>query len=111
MVRILQDWLEVHHPRGDTVLLQPADPGAPLYIAEIISMYSGPSGAKAHIIWYGRAAETVLGEGADSRELYQLTECEDLSLLSIIRKCEVKIKPSPDQAEWRLQGSDQDSRL
>ena len=89
---------------GDTVLIQPTDPSIPLYVAEISNLFDGPSGATAHVIWYGRGADTVLGETSDDTELFQLTDCEDQPLLSIWKKCEVRIKPRPDQAEWRKLG-------
>ena len=89
---------------GDTVLIQPSDPSIPLYVATISNLFQGPQGAKAHVIWYGRGADTVLGEASDPTELFKLTDCEDQPLLSIWKKCHVEVRPQPSQETWRLEG-------
>ena len=92
---------------GDTVLIQPTDPSTPLYVAIINNMFDGPDGYTAHVQWYGRGTDTMLGESADPSELFLLTDCEDQPLLSVWKKCSVDMKPVPDMAEWRELGGDE----
>ena len=89
---------------GDTVLIQPTDPSVPLYVAQVVNMYDGADGARAHVRWFGRGVDTVLGEAGDPAELFLLTECEDRPLLSIWRKCSVTFVPQQEQDTWRLEG-------
>jgi len=89
---------------GDTVLIQPTDPSTPLYVAILVNMSDGPDGYTAHVQWYGRGTDTMLGEAADPTELFLLTDCEDQPLLSVWKKCNVEMKAEPDQEEWRSCG-------
>ena len=89
---------------GDTVLIQPTDPSVPLYVAQVVNMFDGADGARAHVRWFGRGVDTVLGAAGDPTELFLLTECEDRPLLSIWRKCSVTFVPPQDQDTWRLEG-------
>ena len=89
---------------GDTVLIQPTDPSVPLYVAQVVNMFDGADGARAHVRWFGRGLDTVLGAAGDPTELFLLTECEDRPLLSIWRKCSVTFVPPQDQDTWRLEG-------
>ena len=84
---ILQGDLEVSV--GDAVLVQPKDSSIPHNVAKISNMFEGPEGATAHLIWYGRAADTVIGWTDDEREIYQWPHCQDSPLLSILQKCKV----------------------
>ena len=52
-------------------------------------MFDGPEGATAHLIWYCRAADTVLSETEDETEIFQWPDCQDGPLLSILRRCQV----------------------
>merc|ERR1719228_3121263 len=89
---------------GDTVLIQPTDPSTPLYVAILVNMSDGPDGYTAHVQWYGRGTDTMLGEAADPTELFLLTDCEDQPLLSVWKKCNVEIKSEPVQSIWREKG-------
>ena len=89
---------------GDTVLIQPSDPSTPLYVARISNLFSGPHGDTAHVVWYSRGTDTVLGEASDPTEIFQLTDCEDQPLLSIWKKCTVSVSARPEQETWRQKG-------
>ena len=56
---------------GDAVLVQPSQPGVLPYVGRISSLYSGPEGATVHLVWYGRAEDTVLADTAEAGELVQ----------------------------------------
>ena len=90
--------------QGDKVIVQPKEREIPHYVAVISHLFDGPSGATVHLIWFGRASDTVLGGTEDDRELFQLLDCQDGPLESIVKKCEVRLKALPDQAEWRMLG-------
>jgi len=89
---------------GDTVLIQPTDPSTPLYVAIIANMFDGPDGPTAHVQWFGRGTDTMLGEAADPSELFLLTDCEDQPLLSVWKKCTVNMRSEPEQDGWRALG-------
>ena len=89
---------------GDTVLIQPDQSSIPLYIAKVSNMYDGPDGATAHVQWFRRGIDTILGEAGDPSELFLLTDCEDQPLLSIWKKCNVQHLARADQADWRKEG-------
>ena len=67
-------------------------------------MFDGPDGAMAHVQWFGRGTDTMLGEAADPTELFLLTDCENQPLLSVWKKSSVDMKSEPEQATWRELG-------
>ena len=83
---------------------QPKECGISHYVAVISHLFDGPSGATVHLIWFGRASDTVLGETEDDRELFQLLDCQDGPLESIVKKCDVCFKPCTEKEEWRRLG-------
>ena len=71
----------------------------------VSNLFSDTDGvAKVHLLRYKFAEETELGMSAGPRELLQLTDCQDLNLLRVWRKCSLENRARPHQADWRLQG-------
>jgi len=87
---------------GGTVLIQPAEPSHPLYVAIVKKMFETRKGEKnVHVQWFGRGTDTVLGEAADPTQLFLLNQCEDQSIFSIWKPCTVDILEEPNQEEWK----------
>ena len=94
---ILQGYLEVSV--DDTVLLELADSSNPHFVAQISNMFQGPEGSTAHMIWYGMAANMVLGWTKDEMEIFGWPHCQDGPLLSISQRCQVRQEPPAQGVE------------
>ncbi|KAJ7147070.1 S-adenosyl-L-methionine-dependent methyltransferase [Mycena crocata] len=65
--------------------------------------FRGEPVKKLHGVWLIHASETIMGEFAHSQELCLLEECDDITVSSIFRKCDVhKLEPGemepPDES-------------
>ena len=80
--------------QGDRVIVQPKEHWIPHYVALISHLFNGFNRATIHLIWFGQASNTVLGETNNNRELFQLLDCQGGPLESIVKKCDVCFKPS-----------------
>lgn len=69
--------------------ISPADPAQPYYIARIQYLFEDSSGKQAHVHWYNRGCETVLGEASDPLELFMVDECDDNELITVHDKVTV----------------------
>ena len=87
---------------GDTA----TDSRLQLHVGVIAKIYdeTGGGGGQAHVQWFGRRSDTVLGGTGDPTELFRLRVCEDVPLLSIWRKCTVTCVTQQNQDTWRLAG-------
>ena len=87
---------------GDTA----TDSRLQLHVGVIAKIYdeTGAGGGQAHVQWFGRRSDTVLGGTGDPTELFRLRVCEDVPLLSIWRKCTVICVTQQSQDTWRLAG-------
>lgn len=71
-------------------MLKSENPNEPLWIAKIIYMFDKfPQKFMFHGQLFCRGSDTILGETADPRELFEVDDCENLPLGSIVRKAEV----------------------
>ena len=75
---------------GDTVLVKQTDPEASTRVASIRKLYKSPLGTFAHLQWFQRATEALLGNMADPQELYFTDDCEEVALTQTWRKCKVE---------------------
>jgi len=89
---------------GDNVLIQPEEASIPLYVATLANLYEGPDGCTAHVQWFSRSTDTMLGEAGDPTELFKVNQCEDQPLLAVWKKCNVELLGTPNQEEWRAKG-------
>ena len=76
--------------QGDSVLLNPTNPQAKCKVATIKLLYESPLGASAHLQYFCRATDALLGDKADPRELYFTDECKNVPLNQIRTKCTVE---------------------
>ena len=78
---------------GECVSISPADPKQPYYIARIQYLFETAWGEKqAHVQWFYRGSETVLGEASDPLELFFVEECDDNDLVAVHDKVKVSGK-------------------
>lgn len=71
-------------------MLNSANPNQPLHVARIGYMWDQqPGGATFHAHIFCRGTNTILGETADPRELFEADICENCPLGSIVRKAKV----------------------
>ncbi|KFM81899.1 DNA (cytosine-5)-methyltransferase PliMCI, partial [Stegodyphus mimosarum] len=92
----------------DYVLVSPADPSTPMYIAQIMSMFETSNGKKMyHALWFSRGSETVLGETSDPNEVFGTFECDEEEIISISSLCEVKYQAIPEN--WSQLGGTEES--
>ncbi|RUS91723.1 hypothetical protein EGW08_000549 [Elysia chlorotica] len=88
---------------GDCVSISQEDPKLPYFIARIHYLFETASGNKqAHIQWFYRGSETVLGEASDPLELFFVEECDDRDLVTVHDKVKVLHKGPPD--DWSMRG-------
>ena len=102
--------------QGDAVLVFPSsETRNRMRVARVSYLFKEVSGVgMAHVVWYRRSADTVLGEGMeeeDRKEVFQVTECEDLPLDSVYSKCTVTLRAQPRQEEWREEGGMEDEDM
>ena len=45
----------------------------------------------AHMVWYSQGTHTILGEASNPTEIFQLMDCKDQLLLSILKKCNISV--------------------
>lgn len=87
----------------DCVMLNSANPNQPLHVARIGYMWDQqPGGATFHAHIFCRGTNTILGETADPRELFEADICENCPLGSIVRKAKVEKRKIPD--DWFQKG-------
>ncbi|CAL1530549.1 unnamed protein product [Lymnaea stagnalis] len=87
---------------GDYVSISPADPTQPYYIAQIMYLFEDSGGMQAHVHWYYRGCETVLGEASDPLELFMVDECDNSDLVALHNKVTIIHKTIP--VDWSMKG-------
>ena len=58
----------------------------------------------AHVQWFARGENTILGRTSDPREWFLVEECEDVFLESVSRILDIEYLPVEDFSKWRKQG-------
>nr|UOI87905.1 DNA cytosine-5-methyltransferase 1 [Sogatella furcifera] len=89
--------------RGDTVLIDPNEPGVPMLVGIVMYMWYDLFSKEQlfHAQWFCRGEDTVLGETSNNQELFLLYECGDVPVSSISEKITVrKIKLPSDWNEF-----------
>lgn len=87
----------------DCVLVKPDDPKAPLFVARVMSMWEDKKGGKhAHVWWFIRGSDTVLGETCDPREIFVVNACEDILVGLVLQAATVHYHQTP--ANWASLG-------
>lgn len=82
---------------NDYVLVEPRNPAIPLHIAKVMYMWESKVGVKLfHANWFRRGTDTILGETADSLEVFLSDDCEDVPFKSVNSKATVIYKKTPD---------------
>lgn len=90
---------------GDDILLSTSDANTASYVCRIATMYTNKKDEPmAHVLWYARGEDTVLGQTGDKNELFFLDSCDDESLLSFEEKVKIELPGVPDQLKWRQLG-------
>lgn len=80
---------------GDYVHVTPEDHGTPFYVARIVLLVFDDKTKMAHVQWFCRGTDTVLGTTADSQELFAVLDCEYIQLLEVVGKIDVEYWPGP----------------
>ena len=96
---------------GTYLLITPDDEehkSVPHYPCRVLSLYSRTFQGKhldlAHVQWFARGENTILGRVGDAREWYLVEECEDVLLSSVSRILNIEHLPTEDYAKWRKSG-------
>lgn len=90
---------------NDCVLVKPNDPKAPSFVARVVSMGEDTKGSqKAHLQWFIRGSDTVLGETSDQREIFLVNVCEDVSFGLIMQVATVQYHKTPHN--WHMLGGE-----
>ena len=80
----------------------------PHYPCKVLYLYSrmvkGKKHDMAHVQWFVRGENTILGRTADLREWYLIEECEEVILSNVSRILDIKHLPVEDVAKWRRLG-------
>ena len=78
------------------------------YPCRVLSLFTmkweGKQRNMAHVQWFTRGENTILGRTSDPREWFLLEECEDVFLESVSRILDIEYLPVEDFAKWRKQG-------
>ncbi len=93
--------------RGDfAVVAQEHDNGIGKFVRRLSTLYEDDSNGQkfAHVQWFDRSSETLLGDAADPRELFQVLFCNNVPLSAICGKSEVVFWPVPNFEEWAAEG-------
>ena len=83
---------DVEYQIGDCVMVQPDNKGSASYIGRIVYLLEERHEKMAHVQYFCRGSDTVLGEVSDKKELFALDDCEDVQLFELMRK--VQYPPS-----------------
>lgn len=79
---------------GDDVQVWSILPDAVVYVGRVVALYeTDAQKAFAHIVWFRRCSETVLGchfKGAFERQVFITNECDDVPLVSMESVCKVQ---------------------
>ena len=80
----------------------------PHYPCRVLSLFTmtwqGKLRNMAHVQWFARGENTILGRTSDPREWFLVEECEDVFLESVSRILDIEYLPVEDFAKWRKQG-------
>ena len=80
----------------------------PHYPCRVLYLYSrvfqGRQLDMAHVQWFARGENTVLGRTGDTREWFLVEECEDVILSTVSRVLDIEHLPVEDVAKWRKLG-------
>ncbi|GFN82630.1 DNA (cytosine-5)-methyltransferase [Plakobranchus ocellatus] len=88
---------------GDCISISHEDPKQPYYIARIQYLFENAKGERqAHVQWFYRGSETVLGEASDPLELFFVDECDDSDLVAVHDKVKIIYKEAPE--DWSMRG-------
>ena len=69
--------------------------GDSLYLRRIEYLFEEKGEQMAHVQWFERGTNTLLGETADEREVFQLAHCDDAQLANFVDKATVTYWPLP----------------
>ncbi len=98
---------DVEYKIGDHVLIRPEADGAAYHACRLLTLFREKRSSEkliAHVSFYARGCDTVLGETSENKELFSLDKCEDVQLDRLARKLKVSYVPSPPPDEWRAKG-------
>ena len=77
---------DVEYKIGDCVMVRPDIKGSASYIGRIVYLLEEKHEKIAHVQYFCRGSDTVLGELSDKKELFALDDCEDVQLFELMRK-------------------------
>ena len=96
---------------GQYLLITPDEEehqSVPHYPCRVLSLYTmtwqGRLRNMAHVQWFARGENTILGRTSDPREWFMVEECEDVFLESVSRILDIEHLPVEDFGKWRKQG-------
>ena len=80
----------------------------PHYPCRVMYLFSrtfqGKKLKMAHVQWFARGENTILGRVGDAREWYLVEECEDIFLSGVSRILDIEHLPTEDFSKWRKAG-------
>ena len=84
---------DVEYQIGDCVMVRPDIKGSASYIGRIVYLLEEKHEKIAHVQYFCRGSDTVLGELSDKKELFALDDCEDVQLFELMRKVQFSHEP------------------
>jgi DNA (cytosine-5)-methyltransferase 1 len=74
------------------------------YVRRVEYLFEEKNGGEklAHVQWFMRGTETVLGEDSEDRELFQMTYCDNAKLCNVVQKVNVAFWAIP--SDWKSLG-------
>eukprot|EP00095_Tigriopus_kingsejongensis_P009171 maker-scaffold145_size311916-snap-gene-0.17 protein:Tk09171 transcript:maker-scaffold145_size311916-snap-gene-0.17-mRNA-1 annotation:"dna (cytosine-5)-methyltransferase -like" len=92
---------------GDIVSISPGIEATPLFIARIIYLCEEATDKMAHVQFFCRGQDTVLGMTSDPRELFLIGACEDVLLSEVVQRVDCSFWPVPE--DWNAIGGTEDA--
>ena len=91
---------DVEYQIGDCVMVRPDIKGSASYIGRIVYLLEEKHEKIAHVQYFCRGSDTVLGELSDKKELFALDDCEDVQLFELMRKVQISHEPLGPKLVW-----------
>ena len=94
----------VSYEIGDFVMTRSCIDGTPHFVAQILYFVNDERGQDqaAHVRYFCRGIDTVLGNLGDEKELFALDDCEDVQVFEFVHK--LKVNYWPVSENWFVQG-------